>query len=323
MSARRFFAAVALFVLAIAAANAQALKPVRVGVGASGGTTLPALVITQHKLDEKHGLKIEWARLDQGALQRAFALRQFDVSFGQVASDLIRQRARGYKVTSLYSGIMANVYVVTKRDAPYQNFGDLRGQKVGLYSLTSSSTAALVKVVREKWRLELRKDFELVVSPPPVLAALLQRGDIEAMINVDPLVLRVLASGNYRQIMDIDDEWQTLTGSRLMVTTIAAWDDYAQHNPDVIRRLIRAYREAVELIGQDPQIYVSTGFIKVSGLEATPAIVKMFEQRFSKLYTGRWDQDLVNANQSVLEVAIEMGNLESVPADWFSFDYAN
>ena len=234
MSARRFFAAVALFVLAIAAANAQALKPVRVGVGASGGTTLPALVITQHKLDEKHGLKIEWARLDQGALQRDFALRQFDVSFGQVASDLIRQRARGYKVTSLYSGIMANVYVVTKRDAPYQNFGDLRGQKVGLYSLTSSSTAALVKVVREKWRLELRKDFELVVSPPPVLAALLQRGDIEAMINVDPLVLRVLASGNYRQIMDIDDEWQTLTGSRLMVTTIAAWDDYAQHNPDVI-----------------------------------------------------------------------------------------
>ena len=69
----------------------------------SGGTTLPALVISQQKLDEKHGLKIEWVRLDQAALQKAFALRQFDVSFAEVASDLIRQRARGDKVKSIYA----------------------------------------------------------------------------------------------------------------------------------------------------------------------------------------------------------------------------
>lgn len=317
---KRLFAVLAL--LAFAAA-AQAQKTVRIGVATSGGTTLPALVISQLKLDEKHGVKIEWVRLDQGALQKAFALRQFDVSFAQVASDLIRQRARGDKVKSVYSGIMANVYVVTKKDAPYKHFGDLKGKKVGLYSLTSSSTAALVKVIRDKWKMELRKDFELVVSPPPVLAGLLQKGDIEAMVNVDPLVLRVLESGANRQIMDLDGEWQALAGSRLLVTTIAAWDDYAQKNPDEIRRLIRAYREAVDEIGRNPQVYVTTGFIKSSGLPETPEVVKTFGERFSKLYTGKWDQNLINANKAVFEVAIEMGNLESVPADWYTFDYAN
>ncbi len=320
---KRLLAAFLLLALGAGPAAAQALKPVRIGVATSGGTTLPALVISQRKLDEKHGLKIEWVRLDQAALQKAFALRQFDVSFAEVASDLIRQRARGDKVKSVYVGIMANVYMLTKKDAPYKTIADLKGRKVGLYSLTSSSTAALVKVVREKWKLDLRKDFELVVAPPPVLAGLLQKGDLEAMINVDPLVLRLLESGNYRQILDADGEWQSLAGARLLVTTIAAWDDYAQKNPDEIRRLIRAYKEAVEIIARDPQVYVSTGFIKTSGMKETPEVIKMFEERFSKLYTGKWDQSLINSNRAVFETAIEMGNLESVPADWYTFEYAN
>lgn len=325
MYAKRILAGLALLAMALSNASGQtgAPKTIRIGVAASGGTTLPALVISQQKLDEKHGLKIDWVRLDQNALQKAFALRQFDVSFAEVALDLIRQRARGDKVRSVYGGIMANVYIVAKKDAPYRNFGELKGKKVGLYSLTSGSTAGLIKIVRERWKLDLRKDFELVVAPPPVLAGLLQKGDIEAMVNVDPLVLRVLESGGYKQIMDLDQEWQALTGSRLLVTTIAAWDDYIQKNSDEVRRLVRAYREAVSHIENNPQVYVSTGFIKSSGLKETPAVVKMFEERFSKLYTAKWDQNLINANRAVFDVAIEMGNLESVPADWYSFEYSN
>jgi sulfonate transport system substrate-binding protein len=309
--------------LAAATSGAVAQTAVRIGVATSGGTTMPALVISQQKLDEKNGVKIEWVRLDQNALQKAFALRQFDVSFAEVASDLIRQRARGDKVKAVYGGIMANVYVVAKKDAPYASFGDLKGKKIGLYSLTSSSTAALVKVIRERWKLDLRKDFEVVVSPPPVLAGLLQKGDIEAMVNVDPLVLRVLESGGYKQIMDLDEEWQKLAGSRLLVTTISVWEDYAQKNPDVVRRLVRTYQEAVDYINGNPQAYVSTGFIKTSGMKETPQVVKMFEERFTKLYTARWDQNLINANRAVFDVAIEMGNLESVPADWYTFEYSN
>lgn len=313
---------VILALLMLPASACLAQTPLRVGVATSGGTTMPALVISEQKFDEKHGLKIEWVRLDQNALQKAFALRQFDVSIAEVASDLIRQRGRGDKVSAVYSGIMANVYVVTKKDAPYRDFGDLKGKKVGVYSLTSSSTAALVKILRERWHLELRKDFEIVVAPPPVLVGLLQKGDIEAMVNVDPLVLRVLESGGYKQIMDLDGEWQALTGSRLLVTTIAAWDDYANKNAEQVRSLIRAYQDAVEHIARNPQAYATTGFIKMSGLKDTPEVVKAFEDRFTKLYTGKWDQQLINANKPVFEVAIEMGNLESIPDDWYTFKYA-
>jgi ABC-type nitrate/sulfonate/bicarbonate transport system substrate-binding protein len=317
---KKVLVGVALLLASVSAAQAQ--STVRIGVATSGGTTMPALVISQQKLDEKQGLKIEWVRLDQNALQKAFALRQFDVSFAEVASDLIRQRARGDKVTSVYCGIMANVYVVTKKDAPYQNFGDLMGKKVGLYSLTSSSTAALIRIVRDRWKLDLRKDFEPVVAPPPVLVGLLQKGEIEAMVNVDPLVLHTLETGGYRQIMDLDGEWQELTGSRLLVTTVAVWDDYAAKNPDQVKRIVQVYRDAVSYIEKHPEVYAETGFIKMSGLEATPSVTKAFQERFTKLYTGAWNQKLIDANKAVFEVATEMGNLGAMPTDWYSFDYA-
>lgn len=315
--------ALAVLVLLSGLASAQSPKALKIGVATSGGTTLPALVISQQKLDEKYGLRIEWVRLDQAALQKAFALRQFDISFAEVASDLIRQRARGDKVKAFHHGIMANVYMLVKKDSPYNTIADLKGRKVGLYSLTSSSTAALVKVVRDKHRLDLRKDFELVVSPPPVLVGLLQKGDVEGMINVDPIVLRLLSGGQFRQILDADAEWGSVANSRLLVTTLAAWEDVMQKNPEDIRRLVRMYREAVDHILKTPQVYVTTGFIKQSGLPETPEMVKLFEERFSKLYTGKWDQNLINANKAVFDTAIEMGNLEKVPADWFTFEFAN
>ena len=57
-------------------------------------------------------------------------------------------------------------------------------------------------------------------------------------------------------------------------------------------------------------------------IEVDGEIIKVFDERFTKLYTGIWDQNLINANKSVFDVAIEMGNLESVPNDWCTFDYA-
>lgn len=297
-------------------------KSVRVGVATSGGTTLPALVISNQKLDEKYGLKIEWVHLDQNALQRAFALRQFNVSFAEVVLDLVRQRARGDKVKSIYSGITSNSYVVVRSKSPYRTMADLKGKKIGLFSLTSSSTAGLVRILRERWGLDLQKDFNVVVAVPPVLAGLLQKGELEGMVNVDPTVLRVLASGEYREIMGVDAEWQKLTGSPLLITTIAAWDDYAQKNPEEMRNLIRTYREALDFIGKNPGVYASTGFVKLSGMEETPGVLKLFDERFAKLYTARWDQDLVNANKAVFETAIQMGNLESLPSDWYTFEYA-
>ena len=65
--------ALAVLVLLSGLASAQSPKALKIGVATSGGTTLPALVISQQKLDEKYGLRIEWVRLDQAALQKAFA----------------------------------------------------------------------------------------------------------------------------------------------------------------------------------------------------------------------------------------------------------
>ena len=64
-------------------------------------------------------------------------------------------------------------------------------------------------------------DPDLLKAQSPELVGLLQKGDVEATINVDPIVLRLLSGGQYRQILDADAEWGSIANSRLLVTTLA------------------------------------------------------------------------------------------------------
>lgn len=314
---------VVLALSSAALAQAPKLKPIKIGAVASGATSLPNLVISQEKLDEKYGLKVEWVKLDQASAQKAFALRQYEVNFAQVPLDLIRQRARGDKVVSFRAATLTNNYVVVKKDSPYKTVADLKGKKFGIYSWSTGTTAALNKILRDKYGLALKKDFDVIVGSPPALVGLLDNGEIPGSVHVDPIVIKLLSGGEYRQIMDLYEEWYGLTRSLLLVTTLAAWEDFAQKNPDLMRNFVKMYNEAIDYIVGNPQIYQISGFIKESRMPETPENIKLFDKRFTRLYTKQadWNQALIDANNKVFEEAIAMKTLERLPKDWYTFDY--
>lgn len=327
----RVVAAVAVVVAALASAcgstgdqaSSSDVPVVKVGTTTTGSTTLTRLVIDQEKLDAKHGVKIEWVALDNAAVQKAFALKQFDVNFAETPLDLMRARAAGDAAHAVSIGSLANVYISVKSNSPYQNLGDLRGKKLGLYSLSSGSTAALARIVSDNFGLNLYKDFQLVVAPPPALVGLMQRGEIEGMVNIDPTSLQMLADGGVREIMDVGQQWQQRTGGPLLVSTVAVRDSFAKQNAATTQRLVDVFREAVNYIQTHDDVYETTGFVKLSGLQPTPSVLKLFQQRFGKLYSLQWDAKVIDANNAVVDEAISEGTIKKPDPGWYTFDYVH
>lgn len=292
-----------------------------VGIATTGGTSLPGLVIDKLKLDERHDLAINWVRLDQAELQTQFALGQFDVTTGENPAEAVRLRTTGAKVSVVYPAIAANVYIVTKEDAPYQEVADLQGRTLGLYNRTSSSTSALQAVLQARWGLTL-DDFDLIEAPPPALVGLLDRGEIDAMVNVDPIVLKVLQGGGYRELMSLRDEWYEYAGGPLFVSALAAQDEYIEKNPEAISRLVATWQDAIDYILNNPSVYRETGFIETSGFEdVTPELERSFAERFEPLYDWVWNDAAREANELVFEAAVEDGMLEGLDAAWYIDDY--
>jgi len=317
---------ISILLLSGIASNAFCQDPFKIKIGAvaSGSTSPPNLVISQQKLDRKYGLDIEWVKLNPASVQKAFALHQFEVNFAQTPLDLIRQSARGDRVFSFRSATFSNNFAIVRKDSPYQSMADLKGKKFGIFTWSSGSTAAFNKIIKQKYGLELKKDFEVIVGSPPALKGLLEKGEIEGAIHIDPVVMRLIASGKYRQLLSLYEGWKELTGSPLLVTTLAAWKDFAGTHPQIMRKLVQIYDEAVDYIASHPDVYKTSGFIKQSLMPETAENVNLFNERFTRLYTkaSDWNQSLVDANNKVFDEAVAMKTLEKISKDWYTFEYS-
>jgi NitT/TauT family transport system substrate-binding protein len=126
-----------------------------------------------------------------------------------------------------------------------RDYADLRGKRVGISRLGSSSDAA-ARFALGKWGL--RPDEDVAIAQmggiPEVLAGM-QSGAIQAGVLSSPTDLRARQAG-YHELADLG-----LMGIDYPQTTIGTTRTYLRNNAEVVRRYLRATVEAVHLLKTD------------------------------------------------------------------------
>jgi ABC-type nitrate/sulfonate/bicarbonate transport system substrate-binding protein len=318
----RGFTGVLIFALICLAAAETGQSQVSILTTKAGAAALPSMVIETYKLDEKNGVEIKWVKVAHPrAMQAQLAMGKVPVSSCVNPSVICRYRDEGRDIVSVYSAFLSNHYVVVKKGLPIQNLSQLKGKKIGIYGWEMGSIAALYTVAKKMYGLDLKKDMRVVVSSPPALMALLNKGEVVAISQIDPLASKLILDGVGQQLVSIGEEFQKMTGKPFLVTTIAANSDFARNNSQVMKRMIKTYQAAFVRIKDDPKIYKETGFIQQLAIEPTPEIQQFFAKRFSGLYINRFDQGMVEAVNESLKMFHEYGIMEKVCTDWYSLDY--
>ena len=293
-----------------------------VGTLKAGATALPTLVIKKYKLDEKNGIRINWVEFGSpDALERAAALGQVPLNPGVSTPALIRYRNEGVDVIAIYSSFRSNHYVVVRRDSPVKTFADLKGKKVGIYGWQVGSIAALQTVAKERYGIDMKKDFKVVVASSPALSALLDKGEVEAISQVDPLVTRLVLEGKARQLLSIGEETEKVTGQPFVAILTTVSQEYARKNPGIVKAVVKTYKDAYDYIKAHPEVYRETGFMDLLGVKGTPELEKLLQERFTPLYINRFDREVVAGINATLKIFVEYGALDKTRDDWYTFDY--
>src|SRR3989304_5093142 len=293
-----------------------------VGTLKAGATALPTLVIKKYKLDEKNGVRINWVEFGSpDAMERAAALGQVPLNPGVSTPALVRYRNEGRDAIAIYSSFRSNHYVVVRRDSPVKTFADLKGKMVGIYGWQVGSIAALQTVAKERYGIDMRKDFKTVVASSPALNALLDKGEVEAISQVDPLVTRLILEGKARQLLSIGEETEKVTGRPSVASLTTVSQEYARRNPAIVKAVVRTYKDAYDYIKAHPEVYRETGFMDLLGVKGTPELEKLLHERFSPLYINRFDREVVEGINATLKIFIEYGALDRTRDDWYTFDY--
>lgn len=163
--------------------TAMAQNTVRVGVLQYGTLNWEMDVIEQLKLAEEHGLNIE--RVPLGSPQALLVALQGG-KVDMIINDWLwvaRQKEVG-RDYYFYPYSTAAGVLVARPDANIHSIADLRGKRIGIAGGTANKNYVLYRAfLKARAGIDLPADTTLKFAAPPMLNALIEQGQLDAVIN--------------------------------------------------------------------------------------------------------------------------------------------
>lgn len=163
-----------------------------------------------------------------------------------VPSEVIIARADGVpvKIVAGYIGTnpLANLYV--RGDSELKTIEDLDGRKIGVNQLDHWTG---------RYALWLSDNYGINIERVPVgnttnRVVALKLGTIDAYIGANLSPLRLVDSGELKILMSFSDVWPI----DFTILELYATDDLIDNNPELVRRFVAAWLEAVRYLKDNP-----------------------------------------------------------------------
>ena len=223
-----------------------AQNKVRLNWGAISGVMSPIWVAQEEGLFKKHGLDIELIHIasTSKAIQ---SMLSGEIQFTTAdALNSIQAVAAGADVVMVCEGVNRFVFSIMAR-SDLKRITDLKGKKIGITRLGSSTHTAVLYVVN-KAGLGANDYALLQLGEVPNILTTLLAGQIEAGALSPPTNSRAKKAGLHELVnLGVD-------GPEYPSTVIASTRAYVKANPDATRRVVRALGEGLHLFKTNRQI---------------------------------------------------------------------
>ncbi len=242
----RFIIAITLLVQLHMGAPSWAQNKVRLNWGAISGVMSPIWVAQEEGLFKKHGLDIELIHIasTSKAIQ---SMVSGEIQFTTAdALNSIQAVSAGADVVMVCEGVNRFVFSIMAR-ADLKRVADLKGKKIGITRLGSSTHTAVLYVVN-KAGLGANDYTLLQLGEVPNILTTLLAAQIDAGALSPPTNSRAKKAGLHELVnLGVD-------GPEYPSTVIASTRAYVKANPDNTRRMVRALGEGLNVFKTNRQI---------------------------------------------------------------------
>jgi ABC-type nitrate/sulfonate/bicarbonate transport system substrate-binding protein len=254
---------------------------------------------------------VTWIGGDPGQVQTQLLAKTVDVTvFGSVTA--AQADAKGNDVVLVGSAINNHGRWLVPANSPYKTPKDLRGKKVASQP-SNSDTFVQAAIVAALGGDDLKKDYQLFFGAPAANVALFQRGDVDAIIAIEPSATRLVAAGA-REIARVGDLWQQHTGSTqpmLLNGRAVRRDAYEARRSDY-DKVVAAFTKANAAIRENPQLLVR--YAGKMGLKPTEKkAIALLPERMKDVYPDAFDAETIKGLDAQLDQAVKLGLLKAKP----------
>jgi len=270
---------------------AQAADKVKV-VALQGTQLFPVRIMQSRGIAAKYGIDMEV--LEVAAPQASYtAMQSGEVQVGFTGWIVIASlRDKGFKLTNVYPMISYTNDIMVKTGSPLKSIADLKGKRVGLFGGANSATTWLYRLIVQKfYGFEPMKDSSIHFGAPPLLMGMLDKGELDALLLLDPFITQLQESGQYRSIASVAKIWREKTGQSPMLVAVTVDETWAKANPAVTKRFLAAFRDAMVYLKNTPEAWVELA--RNMGVKSERGAKIMYD-RTVDAFIMNWDKKLVD-----------------------------
>ena len=262
-------------------------------------------------------MEIEASALQIPALISSTPAKKYDVIMNAVMAIPFAKR-RGLNLVVLSSALRsakgrlgAGIWV--KKDSPYKTLADLKGKKIGSYSLRATGTTWIRIALWKKYKVNVSYkggDFSWVQIPAPALLSALETGRVEAATLIHSQAYKALKTGNYRVLAWTNKDIRELFGLDSLSAVNVTYPDKLKARPEAFKEFNRMIRESVlYALANADQVGAA---IAKSTAKIEPAYFKSWINDYS-FFPGAINDEDKKAMTLVWTMAKDMGILKKVP----------
>jgi NitT/TauT family transport system substrate-binding protein len=266
---RKRFAVLAGTVLAMAfgaVADARAQSAAKLDILIFSPPSLGAFVppvIKAQKFDQANGLDLTFHERTPDAYTTQFNSGEFKIGGSASLQTIALADIRGVKVTYLFNVFDFWGAVVTSRPE-IKSVKDLEGKQ--LAAARSTTNYKMFEFFAKQQGADISK-FQVVNTAPPGLMsyAIADRADAVQIWEPTYTLLKAKKPDVRALELGIEKTWKSFAGgSRIPYLGVAAHADWANQNPDLIKKLYATYKQAAEWLQKNPDAAAPLMFPKRS-----------------------------------------------------------
>jgi len=249
---------VAVFALAFAlagTAHGQAPERKSVTLGVGGKTALyylPLTICERLGYFKEQGLDVTINDFRGGAQSlQALVGGSVDAVIGAY-EHTIRMQAKGQDIKAVIElGRFPGIVLGIRKEKPYQSAADLKGMKIGV-SAPGSSTNFFVMYLMSKAGLKPTDASYIGVGIGPSAVAAMQKGEIDALSNLDPMMTKLEQDGTIKIAVDTRTEAGTraIFGGSNPAAVLYIKQEFIERNPNTVQALTNAFYKTLKWLEQ-------------------------------------------------------------------------